>query len=567
MRVFNDTVVQSVIAMKAVHLEAENTTSLGAPTAPFDAIELDQALREDAPGWMKAIFEEFLSLKRMHTYTIMRGRVPEGRSLLPSKLVLKHKYNAKGEVIRKKARLCIRGDKQTPDIDYFETFASVVRYDTFRFLMAKVAAEDLELDHIDVETAFLNPPLQEQIYMQIPDLLRDFEPDLKGVKDAYLKLNKSLYGLKQAPREWFHMVKKFFESIGLKAANADPNLFTGNEVYILLFVDDMLIAGKRRHLDITKIRILREWKCKDLGPAEVFVGFQIDRDRTNRTLKLHQTMYTKKLLERLKMDNCNPAKLPIPAGTVLKPDIESLLDYDDATVYRQIIGSTIYLSNCTRLDISYAVGQLARFMAAPGESHYRLSKQLLRYLNGNLETGITYSNRAVHLPLCKLTLTDVPTSYSIFTDATWGTEHDRISFQGMAVMRYGGAVIWMAQRQKSTALSSMEAEIMAASEGARSAVWLEKLTRDLGERDDDNPFVPTLYCDNKGTVDLSYDTKHHQKAKHIETRYLFVRNDMVQKDRLEVVHIPGKDQPGDMLTKQLPIDQFTKHCITLGIGS
>ena len=90
----------------------------------------------------------------------MRGRVLEGRSLLLSKLVLKHKF-AKGEVIRKKARLCIWGDKQTPDIDYFETFASVVRYNTFRFLMAKVAAEDLELDYIDVETAFLNPPLQE----------------------------------------------------------------------------------------------------------------------------------------------------------------------------------------------------------------------------------------------------------------------------------------------------------------------------------------------------------------------------------------------------------------------
>jgi len=97
----------------------------------------------------------------------------------------------------------------------------------------------------------------------------------------------------------------------------------------------------------------------------------------------------------------------------------------------------------------------------------------------------------------------------------------------------------------------MEAEIMAASEGARSAVWLEKLMRDLGERDDDNPFIPTLYCDNKGTVDLSYDTKHHQKAKQIETRYLFVRNNMVQRGRLEV----------------LPIDQFTKHCVTLGIGN
>jgi hypothetical protein len=94
----------------------------------------------------------------------------------------------------------IFNNKQTPEIDYFETFASVVRYDTFRFLMAKVAAENLELVHIDVETAFLNLTLREQIYMQIPDLLREFAPELKGVEDAYLKLNNSLYGLKQAAR-------------------------------------------------------------------------------------------------------------------------------------------------------------------------------------------------------------------------------------------------------------------------------------------------------------------------------------------------------------------------------
>jgi hypothetical protein len=69
------------------------------------------------------------------------------------------------------------------------------------------------------------------------------------------------------------MVKKFFKSIGLKAANANPNLFIGNKVYILLFINNMLIIEKRRHLNITKIRILREWRCKDLGPVEVFIGF------------------------------------------------------------------------------------------------------------------------------------------------------------------------------------------------------------------------------------------------------------------------------------------------------
>ena len=111
--------------------------------------------------------------------------------------------------------------------------------------MVKVVVEDLKLNHIDIKTAFLNPLLQEQIYIQIPNLLRDFKPNLKGVKNAYLKLNKLLYGLKQALREWFYMVKKFFKSIGLKSAKANPNLFIGNGVYILLFVNNMLIIGKR----------------------------------------------------------------------------------------------------------------------------------------------------------------------------------------------------------------------------------------------------------------------------------------------------------------------------------
>ena len=107
-----------------------------------------------------------------------------------------------------------------------------------------------------------------------------------------------------------------------------------------------------------------------------------------------------------------------------------------------------------------------------------------------------------------------------------------------------------------TVLNLIEVEIIAALEGARLVVWLKKLTRDLGERndDDDNSFIPTLYYNNKGTVDLLYDTKYYQRAKHIKTRYLFIQNNIVQRDRLKVVYILGKDQPRDILTKQLPID-------------
>ena len=137
----------------------------------------------------------------------------------------------------------------------------------------------------------------------------------------------------------------------------------------------------------------------------------------------------------------------------------------------------------------------------------------------------------------------------------------------------------MAQRQKSTALSSFEAEVIAASEAGKEAAWMEKVTLDLGERTTGNTlatsphssnliptlYMPTLYCDNQGAVDFMKDAKFHNRSKHIEIRYMYVRNDLVQKNRLKVVHIAGKEQMADILTKQLPALEFRKHCRSMGL--
>jgi hypothetical protein len=563
-RVFNDEIVQIVSALNAVQLESEKSTSLGAPSPPFEGVDTFDALEHDPKTWSQSVLEELRGLASRTSFSILKKhQIPSdlaNRSVVTARFVLRQKFKANGLVGRRKARLVARGYEQQAGIDYFETFASVVRYTTLRIMLAKVAEDDLEADHVDIDTAFLNPELKEEIYMTLPDehpilrqLLESVWPELKGAgNDVILKLNKALYGLKQAPRAWFLMVKRFFESLGLKASNCDPNLFTGQGVSILLFVDDMLITGKRAQVDRIKARILKQWKGKDLKAVKVFVGFQVERDRQNRRLKISQELYTTKLLERLKMDKSNPVKTPLPAGTVLKArSDDDIISAEESTVYRQIVGSVIYLSNNTRPDISYAVGQLARFMADPGGEHLHSAKHLLKYLNGTRSHGITYSNRAQ----------SITGRYTVYADATWGTEQDRVSFHGYTVLRYGGAVSWMAQRQKSTAQSSMEAEIMAANEAAKEVAWLEKVSLDLHEE----PQKPTLYCDNLGGTDLMRDTKYHTKAKHIEIRYFFIRNDMVQKDRLAVEHIPGTEQPADILTKQLPFDPFRKHCITLGL--
>jgi hypothetical protein len=206
------------------------------------------------------------------------------------------------------------------------------------------------------------------------------------------------------------MVKEAFDIFGLQAADSDPNLFVGNRVFILLFVDNILIIGKRDDVNKIKKRILKKWKGKDLGPINCFIGFEITRNRRNRTLTITQSRFIQKLLERTKMTNANSTSLPIPAGIVLKlvdEDDESLLEGDEITIYRQIVGLVLYLSNNTRPDTSYTVGQLARFMSKPAAIHLQMCKQLLQYLAGTIKVGITYSSRRNELPL----------SYYIYTDS------------------------------------------------------------------------------------------------------------------------------------------------------
>jgi hypothetical protein len=316
----------------------------------------------------------------------------------------------------------------------------------------------------------------------------------------------------------------------------------------------MILVGKKADVDRMKAVILKEWKGKDLKKVDMFVGIQVERNRAERSIRIHQTAYTTKILERFGMSDSNPVSLPMPAGTVLEATEDGLLEGEDISFYKQIVGATLYLSNNTRPDIAYPVGQLARFMSKPATVHLKHAKHLLKYLNGTRELGIIYSNRQ---GVSK-------SAYDVWTDATWGTEKDgRASFGGWAHLRYGGAVNWSARRQKSTALSSMHAEIMSACEGSKEMAWMEKLRPDI---DPDLDYTPTLFMDNQSGVNWFQDHTFHDKAKHIEIQYFYVRNDMLETKRLKVQHVPGTEQIADVLTKQLAIDAFKKHTRSMGMG-
>ena len=156
-KVFPDTVVFKASA-----------TGINGPVEPLESIPLEEAIQEDAPGWFKAIDLELRSLQQTDTYSIVT-ELPEGRVAIGNKWVLRRKFDVCGNIVRQKARLVIKGYRQVYGLDYTKTFVPVVRYTTVIFLLIYAISQGLEVDHLDVDTAFLNPYLKEETYMEIPE--------------------------------------------------------------------------------------------------------------------------------------------------------------------------------------------------------------------------------------------------------------------------------------------------------------------------------------------------------------------------------------------------------------
>ena len=168
----------------------------------------------------------------------------------------------------------------------------------------------------------------------------------------------------------------------------DLNLYIRGGVILLLYVDNSLIIGLRLEVNKVKAQLMSRWKYKDLGPVTQFIGLQIQRQA--KTLKIHQAVYTTKLLKRFGLAGYNPRKLPFNSRVKLTDDLEPFTDENLIKLYQQITGCLIYLAKHTRPEISWNVTQLARFMGKPGESHLRASKELLRYLSRTVTYGLNF---------------------------------------------------------------------------------------------------------------------------------------------------------------------------------
>ena len=518
----------------------------------LDSPTLKQALKSSSrENWIEAISEEFESLQEADTWKIV-DLPPPGKRIFPSKFVLKIKRNSDRTIERYKARLVLLGHLQQKDIDFFETYSPVVDFTAVRIALVIACQMEMTTHHLDVKCAFLYGTIDEEIYMRLPE-------EYAYSDGKVCRLKKSIYGLKQAPRAWNARLMKDLKSIGYIPFMHAESIFwrykDDIKVYLLVYVDDFLLitsAKSPKIISNLKDEIASFYTIKDLGQAEYFLG--INLEHSAYSIKLSQSAYIHKILDRFNMAECKAVVSPMLShdnlfDKRLATEKEKLLMLN--VPYREAIGALMFLSVRTRPDIAVAVGTLAMHVQQPLPKHWEAVKRVLRYLRGSVDDGLV---------LCK-----VPTSefnLRIYADADWATNsEDRLSRSG-SVSQIGDSTIWWKSRkQTSIAASSCEAEYMALFESAKDAIWLRNLLCEFGFCP--GPAPTTIFHDNQGSIVWAKEDSL-RKVKHVALRYHFTHN-LINAGQIELTYVESKSNRADSLTKPLSGSQFSDSKKFLGV--
>ncbi|KAE8706762.1 Retrovirus-related Pol polyprotein from transposon TNT 1-94 [Hibiscus syriacus] len=447
----------------------------------------DEAMQvEDSVKWESSMKDEMDSLLSNQTWEL--AELPPGKKTLHNKWIYRIKEEHDGSK-RYKARLVVK------------------------------AAENLHLEQLDVKTAFLHGDLEEEIYMRQPEGF--IEADKKNL---VCRLKKSLYGLKQAPRQWYKKFDSFMRSNGFTRCQADHccyiKRFENSFIILLLYVDDMLVAGSDMQEIINlKQKLSKQFAIKDLGAAKQILGMRIKRDTKSGTLILSHAEYINKVLSRFNIQDAKPVSTPL--GVHFRLSKEQSLKTEEERAHMVKVP---YMNN-------------------PGKVHWEAVKWILRYLRGTTNKALCFKGG--------------DTILTGYVDADLAGNVDIRRITTWYVYTLGGtAMSWVSQLQKIVALSTTESEYVAVTEASKEMVWLQSFLEELDKKQDNN----VLYCDSQSAIHLAKNLSFHSRTKHKQLRYHFIRS-LLEDGILKLEKISGAQNPADMLTKTVTIDKL-KLCST-----
>eukprot|EP00253_Pinus_taeda_P035932 PITA_35932 len=385
--------------------------------------------------------------------------------------------------------------------------------ETVRAVLSIAPQNKWKVYQMDVKSAFLNGVLKEEVYIVQP-----LGYEKKGQEHKVCRLKKALYGLKQAPRAWYSRIDFYLLENEFDKCEREPTVYIkendGKILIVVLYVDDVIFTGNDEYLIKNFKSVMKEeFEMTDMGLLRYFLGIEVDQNENG--IFISQARYVNEVLGRFNMQECKATITPMVMGLKLSKE-DSSKDFDPS-LYKSIVGSLMYLT-ATRPDIMFAVSLISRFMERPKEAHWQAAKKILRYVKDD-----------------------------------WKSTSGYVFHMG------SGGISWASKKQSIVALSTAEAEYVAATAAAYQAVWMRRMLRRLSR---EQAKATIFFCDNSSAITLSKNSVFHKITKHIDTRFHYIR-ELVNNGEIVLEHCRTQEQVADILTK--PLDQksfeFLRKCL------
>jgi len=542
-------------------------------TAAFSIRPSDGSIRREIhevpeSEWEEARLLEYQGLLKRKV--VDPAILPKGARLLRVKEV----YKVRGDNSLK-VRVVAQGFLQRPGLDFFETYSAVASISTIRTVVALAASFGLELMTADVEQAYLQADIKEELYIEVPSVLKG-RPEFQGFN--CLRLRKGLYGTKQAGRGWYEMLKGAILRAGLEEAPEDPCLYVRRDcngrvdLTVCTVVDDLLGAGVdgafNEFLDNLKAQGI-DLDEKSIGPAREYNGMRITRISKHH-YELDQRIYVEELERsysrthswRAKQGVRNPLGPTLGKGLTRFVDAEGLASADPTTLtkeekadlelhrdpakrkalntkYLSLLGSLMWPALITRPDIAFAVAAAAEHSREPWTRHLSALERTLSYLINTKEKKLVYD--------CTASARQV--NLAVFTDSDFASDElDRKSRTGVWVSVNGCPTHWTSRKQTVVADSTTAAEMLAAHKGMQQVRAHAGNLRAMGFQVNYAP----LFSDNTATLRRIVNDK---PSDNLGAKQLAVHTKQVQ----EAASVGHKDiWPIHVSTEKNVSDIFTK---------
>jgi hypothetical protein len=381
--------------------------------------------------------------------------------VVSSKWIFKIKHVVDGSIEKYKERFVTRGFSQKEGIDYEDTFSHVARSTSIRTIIPLAAKMKWKLHQMDMKTTFLNGVIEEEVYIE---KLQGFE--VEDRKSHVCRLKKSLYRLKQDPRAWYDWIDSFLTSLGFIKSKSYSNLYfkvmNDEPIILLLYVDDLFLIGEENIIIECKKRLASKFEMKDLGLMHYLLGLEVWQ--IPERIFLNQGKYAVEILKRFDMLEWKPMNTPMEVKMKLLVDTSSELI--DAMLYRQIIGSLMYLTN-TRPNICFSINTLSQFLVKSRHVHLVVAKHVMRYLKGTLDCVLSYDG-------------DHDFTLSGYIDSCWAwSVSDRKNTYGWFFSLGSTMISWQSRKKSIIALSIVEEEYIDAHSSNYEDIWLRMLLTSL----------------------------------------------------------------------------------------